>query len=269
MAEEVENTTEVAEVNTIVAAPAVVGKKKIRGFWELIRASWEVFTQAWKKYLVFFLVVTAMTGLFVVAAFGLGALISYIETGGQTLDPNTFGSFGVVGIIGLLVLIPVSIALQLAIYRSLYSAAETAESVQDSIKYGFANLLAFFGVSILAGLMIFGATLLLIVPGIIVALMLSMYYPVFIVEGKRGMEVFRRSNELTKGYKWSLLGKYLLAFLLYIGASILVGILGSIVTLIPVVGVYVSSLLTQVLAFVFSPVLIIFGYFMYKDLSAN
>lgn len=56
--------------------------------------------------------------------------------------------------------------------------------------------------------------LLLIIPGIIIAIMLSMTTPAIVAEGVGPIAALRRSRELTSGYKWHILGIFILMFLI-------------------------------------------------------
>ncbi len=47
---------------------------------------------------------------------------------------------------------------------------------------------------------------LLVVPGIIVALMWSFVTPVLVVERTGLIDTFQRSRDLTRGHRWALLG---------------------------------------------------------------
>ena len=72
------------------------------------------------------------------------------------------------------------------------------------------------GVAILATLATGLATILLIIPGLIVAIMLYVAIPVAVIERPGVMESLGRSVELTKGYRWQLF----FVFLVIIGVVI-------------------------------------------------
>jgi hypothetical protein len=76
------------------------------------------------------------------------------------------------------------------------------------------------GAAILAGILSFLAMaaglFLLVIPGIIVCLALSLIYPVIVAEDSGGFDALSRSWELTKGYRW----KIFVAGLVYFAVSI-------------------------------------------------
>lgn len=74
----------------------------------------------------------------------------------------------------------------------------------------------FLGTSLLAGLMIFGGLILLIVPGIIVGLMVT-FVGYIVIEEKLGpINAIKRSMALTKGNRWKLFQLSLVLLLLNI-----------------------------------------------------
>jgi len=54
----------------------------------------------------------------------------------------------------------------------------------------------------------------LIIPGIIIALMLIVTWPVILAEGLGPIEALGRSRELTKGHKWGIFGGYLVFYII-------------------------------------------------------
>jgi len=86
------------------------------------------------------------------------------------------------------------------------------------------------GLGVLATLGIFGGFLLLIVPGIILAIMWSVAVPAFVVENTGVMGAFRRSRDLTSGYRGSIFVLMLaFAVIVILGAVVLVIFVGIIV----------------------------------------
>lgn len=72
------------------------------------------------------------------------------------------------------------------------------------IEKGFGQLVRVLGVTIVSTLAIGGATLLLVIPGIVVALMLYVVVPVTVVEDVGIGEAMKRSRDLTAGRKSDL-----------------------------------------------------------------
>jgi len=85
-------------------------------------------------------------------------------------------------------------------------------------------------VSILFGIMVLLGLILLVVPGIILAVMWSVVVPITVEERTGILGAFNRSQELTRGARWTIFGLFLLIFLIGLGIG-LVGILVSTVIL--------------------------------------
>lgn len=102
----------------------------------------------------------------------------------------------------------------------------------DDLLSSFDILLPFIAASILYGLIIFGGTLLFIVPGIIWGIKFSLY-PYFIVEKRLGpIEALKASSRATMGAKWDLLLFWMLLGLINVAgfAVLVVGLFATIPT---------------------------------------
>ena len=89
---------------------------------------------------------------------------------------------------------------------------------------------------------IFGGAILLLVPGLILAVMWSVVAPACVVERTGVFGAFSRSQELTRGYRWPIFGLYVAFFVLMIIISAVFGVLigigkwpGSPATSLPIV----------------------------------
>jgi len=84
----------------------------------------------------------------------------------------------------------------------------------ESLRWGFRRLGSVLLIAILAALAIFVGLLLLIIPGLIVAVMLAVAIPALVFEDRRGGEALRRSWELVKGSFWHVLGTIIVTALI-------------------------------------------------------
>ncbi|MFN7127442.1 MAG: hypothetical protein ACK4OJ_00115 [Brevundimonas sp.] len=92
----------------------------------------------------------------------------------------------------------------------------------DAFSAGIQNFLPLLGLAIIASI---GATIgviLLIVPGVILAVMWSVGAPVVVAEKRGVFAALQRSRELTKGHRWPVFGLLVIYFILswVIGAAI-------------------------------------------------
>lgn len=111
--------------------------------------------------------------------------------------------------------------------------------IGDSFRAAFRIFVPLIGTSFLTGLLMLGATLLLIVPGIWFALGVMVINQVMVLEGVFGMKAVRRSLELMKGNR----GRVFLIFLVVIGVSLLTGfVIGLMARPVPWLAGVVSGL---------------------------
>jgi hypothetical protein len=83
-------------------------------------------------------------------------------------------------------------------------------TIREAYRYGYARLWSILLVSILVGLAVTGALILLVIPGFFVLTRLIVSVPALVVEGKRGRAALRRSWELVAGYGWKVFGTIVL-----------------------------------------------------------
>jgi hypothetical protein len=100
-------------------------------------------------------------------------------------------------------------------------------STGTCIRTGFAQLGRVIGVTIVSTLAMAGATLLLVVPGIIVFLMLYVTVPVTVVEGLGIRAALTRSRELTHGHKGDLFLIFIIVAVTAIPVHLIAGELGT------------------------------------------
>jgi hypothetical protein len=149
------------------------------------------------------------------------------------------------------------------IYGTFQDLRGQKAGLGDCIARGIATVIPVIVGSILLTLGVGIGTLLLVVPGIILALMWWVYIPTIVVERKGIMEGFGRSSELTSGRRWHILGLLIVVSLLTFLASFVVVLIAGVVasgggggTAILVINYLVMSLVTA-----FSAILVAVGYY--------
>jgi hypothetical protein len=127
-------------------------------------------------------------------------------------------------------------------------------TIGDAFRKGLAVLMPVLGTSLLSMLAIIGATLLLIVPGIWVALGMLVLSQVMVFEGRFGGSALRRSLELMKGQRLRGLGIGLVVAILSsvigFGAELALGI-------IPLVGPIASGLVSALTGAYMSAIVVV------------
>jgi glycerophosphoryl diester phosphodiesterase family protein len=139
---------------------------------------------------------------------------------------RSFGLFLAGWLIATVIGFIISFVLQAAILRAA-AQATIGDPVdpEESFRFGFKRLGSVILLSLLVGLAILGGLILLIIPGLIFAVLLSVSIPVLIVENRRGTEAMSRSWNLVKGHFWHALGVIFVAAII---AGIIGGIIGAI-----------------------------------------
>jgi hypothetical protein len=87
-------------------------------------------------------------------------------------------------------------------------------NVGECYRFGYRRLWSILLVSILFGLAVFAGLIALVIPGIIIAVRLSVSIPALVVERKRGTEALGRSWDLVRGFSWPVFGAFIVVALL-------------------------------------------------------
>jgi len=134
-----------------------------------------------------------------------GVFASGVISGGDVLA-NYMGILIGVGVLTAIVVMISTFVLQsLIIHTAIKDFQGQSVGFSESFGVALKYLLPVLGFGILGGLGILLGFILLIVPGIILALMWYVAVPVMIVEKTGVMGAFGRSAELTSGNKWWIL----------------------------------------------------------------
>jgi uncharacterized membrane protein len=132
-----------------------------------------------------------------------------------------------------------------------FSVIDMGESEFEIMKKSFKNILRFFGISLVLGLIFFFGVLLLVVPGIIFGLWYSFVIFLVLDKNMKLKEAMRTSKALVKDKMMKVFGRLTVFSLFSFVASILVSI-------IPFAGNIVLGLL--------SPLFLLPVYLLCKDL---
>jgi hypothetical protein len=151
------------------------------------------------------------------------ALIAYSQLMAR-LNP-AFGVFGLVGLLALLITAPM---MQGALVSgSMDDLDGRRVSINSCLEAGRRHWLRLLGLDILVALGVCLGTILLIVPGVLLALRWSVCIPALVLEGRGVQEAMGRSADLTQDRRWPI---FLLG-LIFLGAMILLQIALTIVGL--------------------------------------
>ncbi|WP_377194588.1 hypothetical protein [Ruegeria meonggei] len=129
---------------------------------------------------------------------------------GADFDTGGFAfAFGIVFLVSLVMMSVITATLvQLSYDTKLGRPTQLVKYLSTAIK----NLPAIVVLSIVASILYVIGSLFLIIPGIWLYAVFSMLVPVIVIEGA-GFGALGRSAELTKGYRWPIIGAFILVFL--------------------------------------------------------
>lgn len=134
-------------------------------------------------------------------------------------------------------------ALAFGVFQSLRG---NKPAVGDCLSRGFARLMPIIGVSLVYGICVGFGMLLLVVPGVMIACAWYVCVPVTTVEKVGVGDSLNRSGTLTKGYRWSIFGMFLLVILLGLAVTMLLA--GVFAALGAVVGAILSGVVLVFIA---------------------
>jgi hypothetical protein len=109
------------------------------------------------------------------------------------------------------------------VYGSMQALRGQRVTVGECISQGMRRLGAALGVAILSGIGIALGMVLLIVPGLILATMWAVAIPAAVIEETGVTASLSRSQQLTSGRRWRVLGAYLVTFLITVIGGMAVG----------------------------------------------
>ncbi|MEM9495833.1 MAG: hypothetical protein AAGA09_07505 [Pseudomonadota bacterium] len=170
--------------------------------------------------------ITRNISTFLLLAFLLVGIPNFVVAFAQfgMMESNPGGAAAVM-IAGTIVSIVTAYTLQGAlIHGAVVDFNGAKASLGESFSTGLNHLLPIVGIAILMTLGIMAGMLLLVVPGIILAIMWVVAVPAQVVENKGIGASFSRSRELTKGGRWKIFGLFLI-FMVLISALSMIAVM--------------------------------------------
>ncbi len=219
---------------------------------ELLRESFQIFKNRIWVFLLLMLIILLVPFLFIlpfaIFFFSLGLVQDRIPD--FLFIPLTV--FGILmAVIAFLVMVVINLWAGLSL---LYAIKERDQKIgiKESLAKGWPKIISYLWISILAGFITIGGYLLLIVPGIILAIWFSLAAFVLVSEGLKGMNALFRSKQLIKGFWWQVFWRFLVL-------NIIIFLIGLIVGFIPFVGRFIILFTV--------PFSMIFGFLIYENLK--
>ena len=161
------------------------------------------------------------------AIFAGGSLISVFLSGRTPTFDSFRGLWPIVGLGFLIAVVFGAVSQAASLSVAIGDISGRSSTLEEDFRLGLRKALPMIAVSLLFGLAVGFGFILLIVPGIMVALALSQALPAVIGEKIGFLQAFDRSRYLTRNNRWRLLGLWAVVGLAYMVLSmILAGLTG-------------------------------------------
>ncbi len=184
---------------------------------------------------------------------------------------NSGGSFGVLNVVALLVVMVInSVCLSAMIYRIGNQANNVEDNMGDSINVGLRKFLPFFLASLLYMVAMMLGMVLLIIPGIYVAVALSLFVYLLVNEDQGVVGSLTQSHALVKGNWWR-------TFIVTMVPALLIGVANFAVAFILTMALGVNehgvspiaASVSQLISALAYPFFYSVGYVLFNDLKLS
>ena len=169
---------------------------------EIIRGGWELYAKNWRKFMPFLILLVLPSLLLPI----LGVLGLYLEV---YIPKTSFVSNLIIMAVyaaGMLFAFWISIALA----RAVAMAAGNQPFDWKNVFSTSSDLIwPVLWTTVIVILIVFGGSLLLVVPGLIFAVWYNFTFYTVIFENKRGMNALRASKDMVAGRWWAILWRWL------------------------------------------------------------
>ena len=250
--------------NTAITTPGEVGEIDFGGrLWgprELMSLAWKTFKGSfWKILLAYILpwIVIGALGFLLVLVSGT----TFFLSGGK---PAILFIMGGLWLFIMVVVIPWQ---NLGILY-LIDGARTGIGIKEAYAKARKKIFFYWGLMILQGLLVMGAYVPLLIPGIILAVSFTFAVYVLAFEDIKGFNALMRSREYVKGRWWAVVGRQLYVGLIYIALAILVSILSAILSGGNKEVMNSTEKMLNVITLPLTPLIMTYMYFMYKNLKS-
>ncbi|HXH17010.1 MAG TPA: hypothetical protein VNJ10_12855 [Sphingomonas sp.] len=151
-------------------------------------------------------------------------LLGQIGRGAAVLQNFQQGQYALAAVYGIIVGVLWLIASGALVQATVAHDEGRPANPREMLQVGVLRCLPLLAVYVLLLLGIWAGTILLLVPGIMLGVMWSVSLPAIVAERPGVFGAFGRSRALTKGARWHVFGILLLAFVIYMLASIAIGV---------------------------------------------
>jgi MFS family permease len=156
------------------------------------------------------------------------AIVTWSRSGANlfSLTPFTGRTIGLAALSWLIYLVTLVVLQATITYATIADLNGRRASVADCISTGISHLVPLILIAVFAGLGILLGFLLLVVPGILIAISWSVAVPVRVIERSGVIDSILRSNKLTSGHFGAI---FVLMIALFIAQMIIAGVVGALI----------------------------------------
>jgi hypothetical protein len=239
-----------------------------KGVGDILSAAFDLYKRYWQTFIqIVAIVVVPLTLIqyFLQDQLASEANLVRDPTTGQVTftDTNDFWAAAIGSVVFALIGVLITQVLTGAISRAAAgSLVGDTPTPGDAFKYGFHRLGSIILIGLLVALIVAGGFFLLIIPGIIFAVKLSVSIPALIVENRRGTDAISRSWNLTTGHFWHVLGTWIVAY-------IIAAIVTAILTAFGGDNWFVRGILASIASVITTPFVALVTVLLYLDLRAR
>lgn len=214
---------------------------------EYIKEAWSIYTK--KENFIFFAKIMAVV---TILTFFIGFITGYLfpSTYTQNIDYSNIPLLIGFILVSLLAFI-IGLCSQTTTY---FSILKLGQSEKEVFKLGFRNIVKFFMVSLVVGLIVVLGLVLLIIPAVIFGVWYSFSVWLVLDKGMKIGEALKQSKAMVKGRFWKVLGR-----------TVTFGLFAFFVSIVVVAIPYAGNLIISFVA----PLFMLPFYLLYKDLSAS
>lgn len=211
------------------------------------------------RHFVQFAVISGIAMIPYLFLFSFQARITFAQPGTAPVpSPQALAYFGLSAVAGFVLMMFAQASIAYAAFQDMTGRPVR---VGPSLRIGLSRFLPIIGLIIVAGLGIGAGMILLVIPGVILAIMWTVGMPACVVEKLSPLKSLARSAALTKGHRWKIFAIFLLVL---VGGSIAGGIISAILVLFRMPIVFtVGNYLWQTVYVAFTSILYVV---IYRDL---
>jgi hypothetical protein len=236
--------------------------------WDVIQAAFVIYRENAAQLITVVAVIVVPLYLigFLIARVALAPASRTVEIAGENVRITDTRGFFVV-VLAALVIAAIAVIITAVLQAAILRAAALATigdpiDIEASYRWGLRRVWSVLLIAILVGLTVAIGFILLIIPGIIALVFLSVSVPALVVENLRGTAAMRRSWALVRNHFWHVLG-------VIVVAALMTGVVNSVLNAIGSHNRFLGAILGIIGQLIVAPFSALVSVVLYIDLRAR